>query len=127
MITKGIILGKSATGNGYFVRIPFFENAGDVNQYMAEATVSYTPGVVNSLNEGDAVFVAFEDHFAGKPVIIGKLFVESDVDSHVGFASVESLDVSDKASLPAHTTVDGVNIRDFIDYVFSKIGEPTDA
>ena len=117
MITKGLIKGKLAGTNRYNVRIPYFETAGDNVEYVVSAPVSYTPGTVNSLEEGDVVFVAFEDHFIDKPVIIGKLFVDYDVSSNRGAAKFASLDVSDSVKLPANTMVGDVNLTDFINLI----------
>ena len=107
MITKGIIVSRPVESNKYSVRIPSFEEAGG-SQFIAEATLSYTSGIVNSLNEGDVVFVAFEDHYKDKPTIIGKLFLTDDSSHEVGYANVQSLNVSDSATLPSNTKLGDV-------------------
>jgi len=107
MITKGIIVSRPVESNKYSVRIPYFEEAGG-SQFIAEATLSYNPGIVNSLNEGDVVFVAFEDHYKDKPTIVGKLFLTNDSSNEVGYANVQSLNVSDSATLPSNTKLGNV-------------------
>lgn len=107
MITKGIIVSRPVESNKYSVRIPYFEEAGG-SQFIAEATLSYTPGIVNSLNEGDVVFVAFEDHYKDKPTIVGKLFLTNDSSNEAGYANVQSLNVSDSATLPSNTKLGDV-------------------
>jgi len=121
MITKAIIEGMGVGTNRFYVRIPYFESAGEVEHAVYEATYCYTPGTVDTLNVGDVVFVGFEDHFSAKPVILGKLFTFGDYKGNSGATSVSSIDVSTKATLPKDTTIGGIT-ADGIDALFRRVG-----
>ena len=112
MLTKGIIVGRVVGTNKYSVRLPYFESAGDDVHAIREATLAYTPGVIDSLVNGDVVIVGFEDHFASKPIIVGKLFVDDDLRRDKGALNIEYLNVTESASLPLNTTVGGIQISE---------------
>lgn len=107
MITKGIVISQIRGSNKYLVRIPYLENAFKTTSEY-EAILSTTPGVSNSLAPEDVVLVGFEDHQASKPIILGKLFV--DESNPRGNALFQDLLVESSASLPANTTVGGINL-----------------
>lgn len=107
MITKAIIKSRILNSNKYYVRIPYFEQANVKNNNLTdsffEATLSQTPGFINSYNEGDVVFVSFEDSKASKPVILGKLFL--DKEESRGFLKANSLTVDGSVILPVDTVI----------------------
>lgn len=116
MITKGIIKGKVVDSNKYFVEIPYLQQSNvsnnGVTKSALEATLVHTPGIINSYNEGDVVFIEFENGQTGKPVIIGKLLLEEN--DNRGYAKVSSLNVSDSAKLPENTIIGDTDIKAII-------------
>ena len=125
MLTKGIILGKVVDDNHYMVRIPLLENTGDLDKSNVLATLAYTSGVVESLKEGDAVIVGFEEHDAFKPVIVGRLFTTDSVKEPRGYANVEALNVKNSASLPDNLTIGGIdfeNVSGMFEHILDSLG-----
>lgn len=106
MLTKAIIQSIDYTKNLCRVRIPLFENASrNVKMIEADAQFSIVPGVYNSYNTGDIVFIGFEENKMEAPVILGKLFVSAAAESssHRGNLSGNSLSVTESAQLPYST------------------------
>ncbi len=118
MITKGIIIDRISGSNKYRVRIPYLENAG-MQSNVSEATVSVVPGISESLIKDDVVIVAFEDHQAGKPVIIGKLFINEETSR--GIAQFDCLVVKNEAVLPESTTLGKMNLYKVINDLINKV------
>ena len=106
MLTKAIIQSIDYTKNMCRVRIPLFENAArNVNIIEADAQINIVPGIYNSYNTGDIVFIGFEENKMELPVILGKLFVSASTEasSHRGNVSGNSLSITDTAQLPYST------------------------
>ena len=105
MLTKAIIQSMNAAGNRCKVRIPLFETAANPSPVEAEALVNIPPGLFNSLEVGDIVFVAFEENALEKPIILGKLFRGGDIEGAVrgGGGILDTLKVRSGAALPAST------------------------
>lgn len=116
MITKGIIKGKVLDSNKYFVQIPYLEQSSvsnnGVTESVLEATLSHTPGVINSYNDGDTVFVSFEESRLDKPVILGKLLL--DENSNRGYANFESLKVTNSVDLSGNVTISGTDFENIL-------------
>ena len=116
MITKGIII-KTPTGgnNKYLVRIPIFESANNTGSEFItyEASVCTSPGTYNGLQKGDCVFISFEDNRYSKPVILGKLFVDVNLNNNAMVAP-QVLKVAEKAELPVNTTIGGTALYDIV-------------
>lgn len=80
MITKGIVE-KIITPYNVKVRIPLFDaieeaKNGVSTEDLSDAVICTLPNSANVLSEGDIVFVAFEDDYISKPIIIGHLYRE---------------------------------------------------
>ena len=105
MITKAIVQSINAAGNRCTVRMPLFESAASSMPVEAEALVNIAPGMFNSLEVGDVVFVAFEENALEKPIILGKLFRGADIEGNIrgGGAIVDALKVRTGAAIPAST------------------------
>ncbi len=123
MITKAIILNKLIDDNHYSIRIPYLEQAGDVDISRFTATVSITPGITESYKENDVVLVAFEDRQADKPVILGKLFTR-DEESR-GYIDTESLNVLKSANLPKDTKIDNYSLSSLKDVIQNLLDRET--
>lgn len=131
MITKGYVIGKSQqNSNKYLVRIPIFESSGigltnnNLNTSISECTLSHNPGTYEALKPGDCVFVSFEDNLYGKPIILGKLFVEVENQS-TGYQYNTDLKVTHKATLPVDTTIGNVPFDNILNY-FESINTAID-
>lgn len=80
MITKAIV--EDASNPCYVkVRIPTYDaiedaRGGTLNKDLSYATICALPNSDNNVQNGDVVFVSFEDDDLGKPVIIGHLVKE---------------------------------------------------
>jgi hypothetical protein len=85
--------------------MPLFETASSSRHAEAEALVNIAPGLFNSLVVGDVVFVAFEENAMEKPIILGKLFRGTDIESNIrgGGGVLESLRVRSAATIPSST------------------------
>ena len=92
MFTKALI--KEIPRNGsniYKIRIPLFEDTTGT-EIIYDALCCHAPGVFGGLNEGDCVYVSFEDAKLNIPVIIGRLFInEKDEYSKGYFNTIKSL------------------------------------
>lgn len=113
MVTKGIIKNKVVDSNKYLVEIPYLSQSSvsnnGVTNSVLEATLSHTPGIINSYNEGDVVFVTFEDDRKDKPIILGKLLLDGIINR--GYATFNSLNVSNSARLSENTVIGGFNFK----------------
>lgn len=105
MLTKAIIQSINAAGTRCTVRIPLFETASNPNIVEAEALVNIPPGLFNSLEVGDIVFIAFEENAIEKPIILGKLFrgVDTENQARGGAGIFDTLKVRSSAAIPAST------------------------
>jgi hypothetical protein len=106
MLTKAIIQSVDYTKNLCRVRIPLFETASrNVNMIEAEAQFSIVPGIYNSYQVGDIVFIGFEENKIDLPIILGKLFISASAEAsaHRGNVSGNSLNITDTAQLPYST------------------------
>ena len=108
MLTKGIVITKSANSGKYLVRIPYLENAGRLKNCNIEATASVVPGITESFAPDDVVILGFEDHMPDKPIIIGKLFVGEE--EARGYAKVSALIVDNSATLPENTQIGNIDV-----------------
>jgi len=115
-ITKAIIKHKVVDSNKYYVEIPYLQqssvNNNGITESELEATLAHTPGIINSYNEGDVVFVGFEDTLTSKPVILGKLLL--DENENRGFAKLDSLDVTGKVKLSKDVTIGNNTIDELL-------------
>ena len=105
MITKAIVQSINPAGNRCIVRMPLFETASNPNPVEAEALVNIAPGLFNSLEVGDIVFISFEESALEKPIILGKLFRGADIEGNIrgGGGVLDSLKVRSSAAIPAST------------------------
>jgi hypothetical protein len=105
LLTKAIVQSINAAGNRCIVRMPLFETASDPNPVEAEALVNIAPGLFNSLEVGDIVFIAFEESALEKPIILGKLFRGSDIEGNIrgGGGILDTLKVRSAAAIPSST------------------------
>lgn len=107
MLTKGIIQQIDASSNKCIVRMPIFEIAGNEYTNEAEATLSIPPGMFGGFKVNDVVIVGFEDNLAGKPIILGKLYLGAleESETNRGAIQCDTLLVEKSATLPADTKI----------------------
>lgn len=108
MITKAIV--KSTPGvnsNKYRVYIPLLRNANDEEiDATFDAALCFTNGLFYSVSVDDVVYVAFEDNYYEKPVIIGKLYTNREDKGNIPTQiTVKTINVLDKAQFPSNTTI----------------------
>ena len=106
MIIKGILKTIDYNNNSCTVRLPLFETATNSGEVVLPAIFMNQPGMFNGYNEGDIVFVDFENNNLDTPVIIGKLYLGSEKEasnSQKGGLKVASLTVDSNATLPLDT------------------------
>lgn len=107
MLTKGIIQQIDASSNKCIVRMPIFEIAGNEYTNEAEAILSIPPGMFGGFKVNDVVIVGFEDNLAGKPIILGKLYLGAleESETNRGAIQCDTLLVEKSATLPADTKI----------------------
>ena len=110
MITKGIV--EHIIDNSHIkVRMPIIDGLKDIKQstpteLLSEATICTLPNSNNIIQEGDIVFIGFEDNDIGKPIILGHLFKESS--TYVDL-TLRNLEVNSTCFLPAETSIGDIN------------------
>ena len=114
MVTKGIIEELLDDGKQARVRIPFYDKvkgAADatLTQDLNIASTSIIPGCYPVYNIGDIVFVAFEENSLDKPVIIGLLYANDNINSTCDI-SAQSLVATVNSKLPEDTIIYNTNI-----------------
>ena len=106
MIIKGILKTIDYNNNSCTVRLPLFEASNSSGEVVLPAIFMNQPGMFNGYNEGDVVFVDFENNKLDSPIIIGKLYLGSEkeaLNSHKSGLKVSSLTVDSNATLPLDT------------------------
>lgn len=115
ILTKAFITELPGEDSNLFkVRVPLMEDntEGDA---IFDATCLSIPGIYNTLQVGDCVYVDFEDDEITNAVIMGKLMSEEETPSGDGtYQTTEDLKVADRAELPENTTIGGVSITEIL-------------
>ena len=115
MVTKGIIKKLCTLQDNHFtVYVPLLKKANSpIETAYLQATLVSIPGIDDSLNVGDVVYVAFEDGQVNRLVILGKLYSgrldKKDITTTV---TSKTLTVTEKAKLPQNVSIDGIDIVD---------------
>ena len=126
MITKAIIVETPLNNSNKFkIQIPTLIKANNnKDNFILDATLCYQPGVILGYNIGDVVFVAFEDNYIEKPIILGKLYktdsLDTDVNSQIYNISY-NLNVTNNCTLPASTNIDNLNILETIKLLKNRL------
>lgn len=125
MITKAIIEQKIDEFQ-YKVRIPIFDRTSDSTYFtdtaeLAIAVASVPKGITNTLEVNDIVFVGFEDNNIANPVILGQLYNEKLLKQHNLHIQARSIDIEESVSLPMGTTLNDINLYDYIIKLEEKI------
>jgi hypothetical protein len=105
MITKGIVIEtpqskklKDLNSNKYRVRIPLFESAGLDTVYNLDSCLCYGSQLDLSIKEGDVVFISFENNELDKPVILGKLYCDKNLQQDSTGYMITNPDLTNKVS-----------------------------
>lgn len=125
MITKAIIEQKIDEFQ-YKVRIPIFDRTSDSTYFtdtaeLAIAVASVPKGITNTLEVNDIVFVGFEDNNIATPVILGQLYNEKLLKQHNLHIQARSIDIEESVNLPMGTTLNDINLYDYIIKLEEKI------
>lgn len=123
MITTGIIreiaINKgSFIGNAYKVELNIFQTPGDSdkNNYTYIANCSILPGVYNSYNIGDLVYVGFLNNNKSLPLILGKIYQGLE-DKAGGKFTINSLEVKGNTQLSKDTKIEDISFKDLTNLV----------
>lgn len=125
MITKAEILqlpkgaytdtnGNLVVDNKFKIYIPIFRRAGEskdskLSASIMYATLMYNPGCENGYKVGDVVYVSFENNQMGKPVILGKLYLnKANESSNSSYIVGDNLSIVKTATLPLSTTIGSI-------------------
>ena len=113
MITRATIEQKIDEYN-YKVRIPIFDRDKDDSlatptKDLSIAVASLPKGIHNSLQEGDVVFIGFENNQIEYPVILGHLYMKNLSESESSINTVNVLEAKAEVILPTSITI-GSNI-----------------
>lgn len=105
MITKGIIESIDFLSNTCMVRLPIFEGTTKIPAVLP-ATFSITPGTY-SYKQADIVYVGFENNALNRPIVLGKLFIDSKTEADTsGTITCGTLTVKEQATLPISTKIE---------------------
>ena len=130
MITKAIVV-QIVPPNKFKVRVPIFDGPSGAqnsipDEYLNDATLCTLPNVDNVINVGDIVYVAFEDNDAGRPVILGHLYMgensttNTKIDLNARTIKALGSNIS-KVELPNNTKIGDITYSDLYDmYKFWK-------
>lgn len=126
MITKAIIEQKVSEYQ-YRVRIPIFDrskNAAihtDTNN-LCIATTMTLKGIYNNYQEGDVVFITFENNEFGHPIIIGHLYREALTQELTSAPIIDarSINITENATLPIGTTIGQIEYEELFSLLSLK-------
>lgn len=118
MITTGKILeinldSKYHKANKYKVEVTLFKRPGDTasQNYTFTANCAVTPGFNNCYDVGDVVYVGFLNNHLDFAIILGKIYQGLNKNP-CGYASLKSLDVHEKVTLPKDLTIGDLSYQD---------------
>lgn len=112
MILKAYIAELPKRDDNIFkVRIPFMED-NTTNEMIFNALLCNQPGEYKGYRVGDCVFVSFENEKLDVAIILGKLYVNEDMDQPT-YHVVNELNVTSKVTLPDDTSIGGYSASDF--------------
>lgn len=111
MILKAFITKLPDSGDNRFkVRVPFLED-NTTNEMVFDALLCNQPGEYNGYKIGDCVFVSFENEKLNTAIILGKLYIEDDMNVS-NYHVVNELNVTTKVTLPEDTKIGGYSADD---------------
>ena len=130
MITKAIVV-QIVPPNKFKVRMPIFDGPANSqssvpDEQLNEATLCTLPNADNVINVGDIVYVAFEDNDAGRPVILGHLYMGNNSNTatqiDLNARTIRAVDSNiAKVELPYNTKIGDISYSDLYDmYCFWK-------
>lgn len=111
-ITRGVILDINNFEKLCYVDIPILRNsASPITPTRIEAAMCIVPGLFNNLMVGDKVFIAFDEHKWERPLILGKLFIDTNEEASraVGKEAIGELHVKNKTVLSGETVFSQVS------------------
>lgn len=98
------------------VRIPIFNQTkasalATPDNELSEATICTIPNYAPNVRVGDIVYVGFEDNDYGRPVLLGYLYTDKDIETY-GDLVLGSLEVKTNATLPKDTSIGDVKSKE---------------
>lgn len=114
MITKAIVKKLCTNNDNHFsVYIPLLRKANaDESDATLQATLMSIPGLENTLNVGDVVYVSFEDDNYNTPIILGNLYIkQKDKKDITTTLTTKSLEVTEVNKSPSNTIIGDINVE----------------
>ena len=115
MITKAIIKRLCTLDDNHFsVYVPLLRKANaDEADATMEATLICIPGIENTLQVGDVVYVSFEDDNYDRPIILGNLYIgQKEKDDITTTLTTKSIEVTETNKLPLNTIIGDISVMD---------------
>ena len=126
MVTKAIIE-QRVSEYQYRVRIPIFDRSQSASLHTSTknlciATISTSKGIYNNYQEGDVVFIAFENNEMDHPIIIGHLYREALTQEITSAPIIDarSINVTENAILPIGTTIGQIEYEELFSLLSLK-------
>ena len=121
MLTKAIIKALPEIGSNIFkVRVPYLED-NSRTEIVLNATYCITPGIYDGLSIGDCVFIDFEEDRLEKPVILGKLYINSTEKVNTKIITGNCI-ITDHVDLPKDAKIDGFGAQEFTSFAQLRPG-----
>lgn len=98
------------------VRIPIFNQTkasalATPDSELSEATICTIPNYAPNVRVDDIVYVGFEDNDYGRPILLGYLYTDKDIETY-GDLVLGSLEVKTNATLPKDTSIGDVKSKE---------------
>lgn len=115
MLMKALIKQLPDIGSNIFkVRVPYLED-NTKTEIILNATYCITPGIYDGLSVDDCVFIDFEEDQLEKPVILGKLYINSMEQANTKIVT-NNLNVTESVTLPDSTKIGDFGIEEFTSF-----------
>lgn len=115
MLMKALIKQLPDIGSNIFkVRVPYLED-NTKTEIVLNATYCITPGIYDGLSVDDCVFIDFEEDQLEKPVILGKLYINSMEQANTKIVT-NNLNVTESVTLPDSTKIGDFGIKEFTSF-----------
>ena len=107
MFTEAVIIAIDRLSNNCKIRIPLFETVNSGNKVILNARIAIIPGIYNSYDIDDIVYITFENNRVDMPIVISKVYTTNveEEKNNCGTVNCAALNVLNVAALPADTVI----------------------